>query len=142
MLYEIVVKSADSLGLSMLDDIVHYAADGAVIKSGTIPRLTFPHVVTMEVEADKAPTPKPPHVRVFEAESRKEIHLAFVEKEASGFSLDAEKVDTSLNNGKPWTKDELEAMDWEGEFKQVMADAGITGKQRTKMVRDYLAKFK
>lgn len=141
MQYELVIKSADPLGFGMVESIIEFAAQGAVVKPGTIPHLKFPHVINMVIDSDTPPVAQPPHVRVFELESRKEVHRVFAEKEAAGFSLDAEKTDKSLNGDRPWTKEELEGMDWESEFKVVMADAGIGGKQRARMTKDYLAKF-
>ncbi|MNV92783.1 hypothetical protein D3C71_1874060 [compost metagenome] len=72
------------------------------------------------------------------------MFAAFVEPVAATFSLDADDttvVDKSTNQGTPWTKEQLDSMDWETEFKEVCKSVEITGRSRDKMTKEYLAKF-
>lgn len=140
MKYHIHVTSKDSLGMNMIENIIELANMGATLKEGTLPAMRFPHSVSMVLESDTPPTPSAV-MRVFEYDTNKEIFPVFVAPVAATFSVDSEKVDKSTNSGTPWTKDQLEAMDWDTEFKVVMADAGIDGKRRAKMTSDYIAKY-
>lgn len=140
MKYHIHVTSSDSLGLNMIENIIELANMGATMKPGSLPSMRFPHSCSMVLETDTPPTPRAT-MRVFEFDSNKEVFAAFVEPKASGFSTEVETVDKSTNGGTPWTKEQLEAMDWDTEFKPVMDAAGIGGKQRARMTKDYLAKF-
>jgi hypothetical protein len=141
--YHLHVTGKDSLGLNFIENLIEMANLGATLKEGTIPNMRFPHSVSLVLEAEQPPVPNA-CIRVFEYDSCKEVFAAFVEPVASGFSLDTDTpvVDTSTNAGVPWTKDQLEAMEWETEFKKVMTDAGIGGRKRDTMTNAYLAKFK
>ena len=140
--YHIHVTGSDNLGLNFIENIIEIANLGAVLKEGTLPNMRWPHSASLVLEAENPPTPSA-SVRVFEYDSCKEIFAAFVEKEAPAeFTMETEdKVDHSTNNGTPWTKEQLDAMEWEDEFKKVMTAAGISGRQRNTMTNNYLSKF-
>lgn len=143
MKYEIHVGSADHIGMGMINGIIEVAALGGKLKEGSIPYMRFPYMTVMTLEADEPPMPTP-SMRVFEAESKKEVHAVMVQAKQSEFSMELEdtpKVDLSLNGDRPWSKEELEAMDFDNEFKPVMAAAGITGKKRALMQNNYLKKY-
>lgn len=142
--YHIHVTGSDNLGLNFIQNVIELANLGAVLKEDTLPNMRWPHSVSMVLEAEQPPTPSSV-VRVFEYDTCKEIYAAFVEPTASTFSMDttdSSTVNTSLNDGTPWTKEQLDAMEWETEFKKVMADAEIGGRKRDTMTNAYLAKFK
>lgn len=142
--YHLHVTSTDSLGMNMIENIIKLANAGATLKPGSIPFMRFPHSVSMVITTDTPPTPSAT-VRVFEMDTNKEVFAAFVEPVAATFSLDSddtvETVDVSKNGDTPWTKDQLDGMDWETEFKAVCKAVGITGRSRDKMTKEYLAKF-
>lgn len=141
--YHIHVTSSDSLGLNLIENIIALANQGATLKEGTLPSMRFPHSCSMVLEAEVPPTPTAT-MRVFEFDSCKEVFAAFVEPKAAEFSLNTEDtvvVDKSTNQGTPWTKEQLDAMDWETEFKEVCRSVEITGRSRDKMTKEYLAKF-
>lgn len=143
MKYEVHVGSSDHIGMGMINGIVEVAAMGGKVKEGTIPYMRFPYMTIMEVELDQPPMPKP-SMRVFESVSRKEVHAVMVQAKQAEFTMeleDAPKVKLDLNGDRPWTKEELEAMDFDNEFKPVMAAAGITGKKRALMQTKYLNKY-
>lgn len=139
--YHLHVTSTDSLGMNMIENIIKLANAGATLKPGSIPFMRFPHSVSMVMTTDTPPTPSAT-VRVFEMDTSKEVFAAFVEPVAATFSLDSDDtVDVSKNGDTPWTKDQLDGMDWETEFKVVCKAVGITGRSRDKMTKEYLAKF-
>lgn len=143
--YHLHVTSTDSLGMNMIENVIKLANAGATLKPGSIPFMRFPHSVSMVITTDTPPTPSAT-VRVFEMDTNKEVFAAFVPKVAASFSLDTEDevetvVDVSKNGETPWTKEQLDAMDWETEFKEVCKSVGITGRSRDKMTKEYLAKF-
>lgn len=142
--YHLHVTSTDSLGMNMIENIIKLANAGATLKPSSIPFMRFPHSVSMVITTDTPPTPSAT-VRVFEMDTNKEVFAAFVEPVAATFSLDSddtvETVDVSKNGDTPWTKDQLDGMDWETEFKAVCKAVGITGRSRDKMTKEYLAKF-
>lgn len=139
--YHIHVTSSDSLGLNLIENIIAMANLGATLKPGTLPSMRFPHSCSLILESETPPIPSAT-VRVFEFDSSKEIFKAFVEPVAATFSMDADTVvDKSTNDGTPWTKEQLDAMDWESEFKEVCKSVDITGRSRDKMTKEYLAKF-
>lgn len=139
--FHLHVTGSDSLGLNFIENIVAMANLGAVIKPGTIPSMRFPHSLSMELEAELPPVPSA-CVRVFEHDSNKEIFAAFVEPVAATFSMESEdEVDKSTNNGTPWTKEQLLAMDFDTELRAVCKSVGITGRSKDKMIKEYLAKF-
>jgi hypothetical protein len=146
MKYHLHVTSSDSLGFNLIENIIELANLGAKLKPGTLPSMRFPHSCSMELEAETPPTPRAT-VRVFEQDSNKEIFAAFVEPVAATFSLDVEEatevvvVDKGTNGGTPWTKEQLDSMDWETEFKEVCKAVDISGRSRDKMTKEYLAKF-
>lgn len=143
--YHLHVTSTDSLGMNMIENVIKLANAGATLKPGSIPFMRFPHSVSMVITTDTPPTPSAT-VRVFEMDTNKEVFAAFVAPVAASFSLDTEDevetvVDVSKNGETPWTKEQLDAMDWETEFKEVCKSVGITGRSRDKMTKEYLAKF-
>lgn len=138
MKYHIHVTSSDSLGMNMIENIVELAGMGAKLKEGTVPYMRFPHSCSMVLEADQPPTPSAV-VRVFELETGKEVFAALAEAKAASFSMDEVSVDLSTNNGEPWTKEQLEAMDFETEFRAVCASVGVKGRSRDKMIKEFLA---
>lgn len=147
--YHLHVTSSDSLGMNMIENIIALAGQGAVLKPGTVPFMRFPHSVSMVITTDTPPTPTA-FCRVFELDTSKEVYAAFVETKPATFSLETEDegsekevtvVDASKNGDKPWTKEQLDGMDWESEFKEVCKAVGITGRSRDKMTKEYLAKF-
>lgn len=141
--YHLHVTSSDSLGLNMIENIIEMANLGAKLKPGTLPSMRFPHSCSLVLEAEVPPVPNAT-LRVFEYDSCKEVFAAFVEPVAATFSLDTEDapvVDKSTNQGTPWTKEQLDAMEWETEFKEVCKSVEITGRSRDKMTKEYLAKF-
>lgn len=140
--YILHITSSDTLGLNLIENIVAMANMGATIKPQTLPSMRFPHSCSMILESDIQPTPSA-CIRVFDEATNKEIFKAFAQPEAATFSMDTEEpvVDKSTNDGKPWTKEQLDAMDWETEFKQVCKDAGISGRDRKKMTKEYISKF-
>lgn len=137
MSFIVQIRSHDTFGLGFLQEVIRIAAVGGVLVQDTLPRLSFPQMADMIVEGDVAPTPSP-MARVFEAETMKEVFTAFIEPEASEFSME---VDVSTNEGTPWTREQLSGMDFATEFKAVMAAAGIEGKKRELMTKNYLAKY-
>lgn len=141
MKYHLHITGSDPLGFNWLENVIEMAALGAKIKEGTMPYMKFPHSVSMVLEADAPPTPSAV-IRVFEYDTNKELKAKFIEAKAAEFSMDA-GPDISLatnDKGEPWTKEELDAMDWETEFKAVCKAVGITGRSRDKMTKEYLAK--
>lgn len=140
MKYHLYITGSDPIGFNFLENVIAMANLGATLKEGTLPTLRFPQAISMSLEAETPPTPNA-FIRVFEDETGKEVFAAFVPEVAASFSMDAVKVDKSLNGDVPWTKEQLDGMDWESEFKVVMESAGIDGKRRAKMTSDYLAKF-
>lgn len=139
--YHIHVTCSDTLGLNLIENIIKLANMGATLKPGTLPSMRFPHSCSMILEAETPPTPSAT-VRVFEYDSHKEIFAAFVEPVAASFSLDNDPViDKSTNDGTPWTKEQLDGMDWKTEFKEVCKSVGISGRDRAMMTKEYLAKY-
>lgn len=140
--YHLVLTSSDTFGMAWLQNIIAMANLGAVMKENTLPKTTFPHLISMTLEAETPPTPSAT-LRVFEYDTNKEIFAAFVEPKATTFSMENEEdtVDKSTNDGTPWTKEQLDGMDWETEFKEVCKAVGISGRSRDKMTKEYLAKF-
>lgn len=143
-LFHIHVTSSDSLGMNLIENVVKLANMGAVVKPGTIPAMRFPHSVSMLLEADEAPYTSA-CIRVFEADSSQEIKnpQPVVEPVSATFSMDS--VDDSvgektLNLDKVYTKEELLAMDFDTEFREVCKAVGVTGRGRDKMIKEYLEK--
>lgn len=154
MKYEVHVSSKDMFGHDVVDMLLHFGSLGAKVKEGTFPRMKFPYSVILELEAEEPPMPSG-QVRVFDYKN-KEIFANVLldqlrekekaaEKEAGNFSVEQEEgeIDTSLAlnpEGNPWTKEQLEDLEWDV-FKKVVKQAfGITGRDRLKMTRQYLDK--
>lgn len=138
--YKLHITGSDQLGMNFVENIVEMANLGAIITPGTYPKMRFPHSVSMILESENPPTPTA-SVRVFEFDTNKEVFAAFIDPVVSTFSLDVVVVDKSTNDGTPWTKEQLESMDWETEFKEVCKSVGITGRSRDKMTKEYISKF-
>lgn len=155
MKYEVHVTSKDQFGQDLVDHLLKLGALGAKQKEGTFSKLSFPFRVTLEVEADEPPMPSAT-VKVYD-EKKKEVFATVLQAQAkkeekkeeskANFSVEQEEsedgeVDLSTNDdGQPWTKEQLEDLDWDI-FKKVMkASFGITGRDRAKMQRQYLEKI-
>lgn len=154
MKYEVHVSSKDMFGHDVVDMLLHFGSLGAKVKEGTFPRMKFPYSVILELEAEETPMPSG-QVRVFDYKN-KEIFANVLldqlrekekaaEKEGGNFSVEQkeEEIDPSLSlnpEGKPWTKEQLEDLQWET-FKKVMkVSFDIKGRDRQKMSRQYLEK--
>ena len=111
--YEVFITGNDIMGYDFINKIVKYANLGAVISDQEIPRVkNFPQTVRLYLETEQAL------------------------KEEPGVRLAA------YREVVPYTKEELDAMDWvSGEFREVCKAAGITGRDRDKMTREYLAEM-
>lgn len=138
--YKLHITGSDSIGLNFVENVVAMANLGAIIEPGTYPTMRFPHGVTMTLEAETPPTPTA-CIRVFDAETNKEVFAAFIEPTAATFSMDTDVVDKSTNAGVPWTKEQLLTMDFQTELRAVCEAVGVTGRSKDKMIKEYLAKF-
>lgn len=155
MKYEVHVTSKDQFGQDLVDHLLKLGALGAKQKEGTFSKLSFPFRVTLEVEADEPPMPSAT-VKVYD-EKKKEIFATVLQAQAkkeekkeepkANFSVEQEEseggeVDLSTNDdGQPWTKEQLEDLDWDT-FKAVVATKSVTGRSRDKMTRQYLEAIK
>lgn len=142
--YLLHITSSDNLGLSFLHDVVEAANMGAVIQEGTLPSLRFPQVASMVLEGDKYPTPKA-SVRVFDFETRQEIKAVVSPVVPAVFSMEEDEDD---NDGVEvpegvvgLSKEELDALPFDPEFRNECAKVGVKGKKRETMTKAYLAKF-
>lgn len=137
--YHIHVTSSDSLGMNLIENVVKIANMGAVIKPGTIPAMRFPHSVSMVLESEEAPYTSA-CIRVFEFDSCQEIKnpQPVEEKVVATFSMDSSDEDS--DKPKVYTKEELQAMDFETELREVCKAVGVTGRGRDKMIKEYLEK--
>lgn len=163
MKYEIHLTSKDMFGQDVVDNLLELGKLGAVKKEGTFAHMKFPYTVYLEVEADEPPMPSA-QIRVFDhkkkevfakalEEQRKEKEKAEqkeakkAESKASNFSVEQEdkddedeEADNSLatnDQGKPWTKEQLDDLEW-SVFKKVVATQKVKGRDRVKMTRQYL----
>lgn len=135
--YNVQVGSADHLGMGMISEIIRIARDyGGELTPGSVPFMRFPHRTHMTVTSATPPMPSA-SVRVFEADTKREIFADEVKvvTVAAKFSM-SEDGEESVR----YTKEQLDAMDWETEFKAVCKADGITGRSRDKMTKEYLAK--
>lgn len=155
MKYEVHVTSKDQFGQDLVDHLLKLGALGAKQKEGTFSKLSFPFRVTLEVEADEPPMPSAT-VKVYD-EKKKEIFATVLQAQAkkeekkeepkANFSVEQEEseggeVDLSTNDdGQPWTKEQLEDLDWDT-FKAVVATKSVTGRSRDKMTKQYLEAVK
>lgn len=141
--YLIYVSSGDTIGYDWIKNIVAMANLGATLQDGHIPQMRFPQGAYMELEADTPPVPRE-GVKVFDMATKKEVFATLLPVAASEFSLDEEDEnvkDLSTNDeGKPWTKEQLDSMDFDTEFRAVCKAVGITGRSRDKMTKEYLSK--
>lgn len=155
MKYEVHVTSKDQFGQDLVDHLLKLGALGAKQKEGTFSKLSFPFRVTLEVEADEPPMPSAT-VKVYD-EKKKEIFATVLQAQAkkeekkeepkANFSVEQEEsedseVDLSTNDDdQPWTKEQLEDLDWDT-FKAVVATKSVTGRSRDKMTKQYLEAVK
>lgn len=155
MKYEVHVTSKDQFGQDLVDHLLKLGALGAKQKEGTFSKLSFPFRVTLEVEADEPPMPSAT-VKVYD-EKKKEVFATVLQAQAkkeekkeepkANFSVEQEEsedseVDLSTNDdGQPWTKEQLEDLDWDT-FKAVVATKSVTGRSRDKMTKQYLEAVK
>lgn len=132
-LYEFVVKGNDPIGFNFIENIIKLANLGATKKESQLPKMSFPHTVYMELEADKAPDVANASIRVFNmSEGGVEVLPGAVETPVvkGGFSLEVAKEKMS--------KEELEALSWE-EFKaEVKHVTGETGRDKKVLLATYL----
>lgn len=142
-LYEIHIASADMLGFGMIDSIIEYAGKGAVRKEGVLPVMKFPFQIVMTHETEEEPVPTPT-CRVFNMDDKarevriKKVEVVKVEQEGGGFSMEVDPVFATDDNGKRFTKESLEALSWE-DFKNILKADNISGRDRQKMTKQYLA---
>lgn len=142
-LYEIHIASADMLGFGMIDSIIEYASKGAVRKDGVLPVMKFPFQIVMTHETEEEPVPTPT-CRVFNMDDKarevriKKVEVVKVEKENGGFSMEVDPVFATDDNGKRFTKEALDALSWE-DFKNILKADNISGRDRQKMTKQYLA---
>jgi hypothetical protein len=145
--YIIHVTSADNLGLAFLQDVVKIANLGATLQEGTLPSLRFPQIASFVLEAEQPPETKA-SVRVYDFDSKQEIVNVPLAVAAS-FSME------ELDEGEPETKGEvvdtpegfvalskeaLDALEFDTEFRAEVAKVGVKGRSRDKMTKEYLAK--
>ena len=135
MKYEIHIESRDQLGFNMLENVVKMANLGATLKPDHMPIMRWPFACKMILESDTAPTPEP-QIRIFE-ESGAEVRFVPKLAEPASFSMDSESVE--VVPAVIHSKESLEKLSWD-EFKEVVNKSGVTGRDRTKMTKQYLAK--
>lgn len=164
MKYEIHLTSKDMFGQDVVDNLLEMGKLGAVKKEGTFAHMKFPYTVYLELEADEPPMPSA-QVRVFDykkkevfakalEEQRKEKEKAEKKEakkqesvEAANFSTEQEEEDNDSDKslatndaGEPWTKEQLEDLDWPTFKKALKQSFGITGRNRPQMQKQYLDK--
>lgn len=135
--YQLHITSSDTFGMAWLQTIIDCANMGATMTPGTIPMTRFPHHITMDLETETPPNPTAT-LRVFEV-GGVEVFAANAVTKAATFSMESEEDEVVI--GEPLTKEQLDALDWETEFKEVCKSVGVTGRSRDKMTKEYLAKF-
>jgi len=135
-LYEFVVKGSDPIGFNFIDNIIKLANLGATKKESQLPKMSFPHTVYMELEADKCPDVANASIRVFNmSEGGVEVKPGTIEATAvakGGFSLEVEDKTTKL------TKEELDALSWDDFKAEVKRVTDQTGRDRNKLTSQYL----
>lgn len=156
MKYEVHVSGKDALGSNIIEEVLALGALGAKQKEGQLNLLKFPFRMVFEVEAEEPPMPSAQR-RVFDAK-KKEVFATVLQaqakkeekkvenKEVANFSVEQEveepEVDLSTNDaGEPWTKEQLEDLDWDT-FKAVVATKDVRGRARDKMTKQYLEAVK
>ena len=140
--YIVHVTSADNLGLAFLQDVVAIANLGGTLQEGTLPSLRFPQIASFVLEAEQPPHTKA-SVRVYEYDSKQEVFNVPLAVAAS-FSMDSGVSEGEVINPAPapemLSKEALEALPFEPEFRDECAKHGIKGRSRDKMTKEYLAK--
>lgn len=106
--YEIFITGGDIMGYDFINKIVKYANLGATISDEEIPR-----------------------VKNFPQTVRMVIETEDVLKEEPGVRLAA------YREVEAFTKEQLEDMDWDT-LKETCRKVGITGRDRQKLVKEYL----
>ena len=159
--YEVHITSKDTFGHDVVDQLLRFGKyENVQVKQGTLPHLKFPFTVCLTLEADEAPMPSA-QVRVFDYKKREVFANVLMEElkkkeklaekeakkgnsEAIHFSVEQEEKEEdnsalALNpEGNPWTKEQLDDLEWEI-FKRVMkVSFDIKGRDRQKMTRTYL----
>ena len=160
--YEVHITSKDTFGHDVVDQLLRFGKyDNVQVKQGTLPHLKFPFTVYLTLESDEAPMPSA-QVRVFDYKKREVFANVLMEelkkkeklaekeaKKADGegkanFSVEQEEKEEdnsalALNPaGEPWTKEQLDDLEWDT-FKKVMkVSFDIKGRDRQKMTRTYL----
>lgn len=132
-LYEFVVKGNDPIGFNFIENIIKLANLGATKKESQLPKMSFPHTVYMELEADKAPDVANASIRVFNmSEGGVEVMPGAVETPVvkGGFSLEVAKEKMS--------KEELEALSWDDFKAEVKRVTDQTGRDRKLLTSTYL----
>jgi hypothetical protein len=132
-LYEFVVKGNDPIGFNFIENIIKLANLGATKKESQLPKMSFPHTVYMELEADKAPDVANASIRVFNmSEGGTEVLPGAVEAPVvkGGFSLEVAKEKMS--------KEELEALSWDDFKAEVKRVTDQTGRDRKLLTSTYL----
>lgn len=142
MKYELWVGCNNIIGHGWLEKIVEMANIGATLKEGVLPSMKFPYSAIMEIEAEEEPTATP-EMRVFREDKTevyiKKIEAVKVEQEDGSFSMEIDPALATNDNNEPWTKEQLDAMEWK-DVKIIFKAAGITGRDRELITRQYLAK--
>lgn len=109
--YEVFITGNDIMGYDFINKVVKYANMGAVISEEEIPR-----------------------VKNFPQTVRLYLETELALKEEPGVRLAA------YREVVPYTKEELDDMEWET-LKEICRKVDITGRDRSKLVRDYLAEM-
>lgn len=109
--YEIFITGNDIMGYDFINKIVKYANLGAVISDQEIPR-----------------------VKTFPQTVRLYLETEQALKEEPGVRLAA------YREVVPYTKEELDGMSWD-ELKAAAKLVGLTGRDRDKLTREYLAEM-
>lgn len=109
--YEIFITGSDLMGYDFINKVVKYANLGAVISEDEIPR-----------------------VKNFPQTVRMVLSTELALKEGPGVRLAA------YREVVPYTKEELDAMSWD-DLKAAAKLAGLSGRDRDKLTREYLAEM-
>lgn len=167
--YHINVTSSDTMGFAWIENIIQLANIGAVMKPGTIPYTRFPHSLSMVLEAEVPPTPTatmhvfevdsnrrvhatlddtiplgsvvapaPTVAAVFSMNEDGDDDIKEDEEEVEETTEEGEKDLSTNDEGQPWSREDLDAMTWD-QVKAVGKAVGVTGRDREKVIKGYLA---
>lgn len=106
--YKIIIKGVDAFGLKFLHNVVEFTKKGAVISKQHSISNRFPHYVVMEISTNET----------LVSDIKAGITVAPVLTE--------------------YTKEQLEAMDWETFKKVLKKQFGLTGRDRDVLMTKYL----